>query len=90
MRRPPARLLLHLHHMDRVPAAPDLLRPVPRLLDEDDAGEALVEVPKVHGGDAALEVHLAVLVERLQGEREKEFRVKTYRFTNSQKFSRLI
>lgn len=47
--------------MDRVPTAFDHLGSVAGLLDQDDAGEAAVQVPQVNGGDAALEVQLAVL-----------------------------
>ena len=47
---------LHLHHVDGVPAPLDLLGAVPGLLDEDDAGKAVVQVPQVHGRHAALKV----------------------------------
>ena len=49
--------------MNRVPAALDLLRPIAGLLDQYDAGEAVIEVPEIDGGDAPLEVHLPVHVE---------------------------
>ena len=56
--------LLHLDHVYGVPAALDLLVvAVARFLDEYDAGEAVLVVPEVDGRDAALEVHLAVLLE---------------------------
>ncbi len=59
------RSLLHLDDVNTVPAALDALAvALARLLDEDDAGEAGVIVPEVHRGHAALEVHLAVLLER--------------------------
>lgn len=47
---------LHLHHMDGVPAALDLLRAVAGFLNEDDAGEAVIQIPQVDGGNPALKI----------------------------------
>lgn len=47
---------LHLHHVDGVPAALDLLGAVAGLLDEDDAGEAVIQIPQVDGGNPALKI----------------------------------
>ena len=58
---------LHFYDVNGIPASFDLLRPVAGLLDENDASEAVIEVPQVDGGHAALKVHLAVLVERSVG-----------------------
>lgn len=49
---------LHLHDVDGVPAPFDFLGSVPSLLDENNSGEAVIQVPEVHGGDAALKVPL--------------------------------
>lgn len=42
--------------MDGVPAAFDLLGSIPGLLDQNDSGEAMIQVPEVHGGHASLKV----------------------------------
>ena len=47
---------LHLHNVDGVPAPLDLLGAIAGLLDEDDTGEAVVQVPEVNGRHAALKV----------------------------------
>lgn len=49
---------LHFHHVDGVPAALDLLRPIAGLFDENDSGEAVVQVPQVHGRHATFKVAL--------------------------------
>lgn len=67
VRGPSRALLLHLHDVYRVPATFNLFVAIARLLDEDHAGEAMVEVPQVRAGHAALVIHLAVLVEGVIG-----------------------
>ena len=47
---------LDLYDVNRVPAPLDLLGSVSRLLDKDDAGETMLQVPEVHGRHAALKV----------------------------------
>lgn len=56
--------------MDGVPAPFDLLGSIPSLLDENNSSEAVIQVPEVHGGDAALKVPLR----RPQGSRKGDAR----------------
>lgn len=56
----------NLHNVDRVPATLHglaLLGTILGLLEEDASGKAVVEIPAVDGGDAALVVELSVGVE---------------------------
>lgn len=47
---------LHLHHVDGVPAALDLLGAVPSLLDEDHASKTMVQVPEVDRRDTTFKI----------------------------------
>lgn len=47
---------LHLHHMDGVPTPFDLLGSIPGLLDENNSGKAMIQVPEVHRGHTTLKV----------------------------------
>lgn len=47
---------LHFHHVDGVPASFNLLGSIASLLDENDPGKSMIQVPEVHRGDAALKI----------------------------------
>lgn len=47
---------LHLHHVDGVPAALDFFGAISSLLNEDDSGKTMIQIPQVNGGHTAFKI----------------------------------